>query len=417
MEVNLEIKNIPGDNDFDSSDPPATRRTVADADQGDRLPARPADRPELLPAEPRRDRGRSLLRRGADTSFLTLASLNDGGPGDRRLPGLRVRLAASGRSTRAYVANAHSLGLQVVPYTLDRRERGQGGDATRRRRGDHRRPAAGAARRQGGRSAGADDAAAADAQRVLAHAAREPSGHPDRELPSRRQRSRACSRSSSSRTWRTSPPTRAFRTKIECMIREYVDAADGGRPPERRRPDRGRRADDAWRPAAAGAATREIVRRRAARRPAARTRRRLRRHRRDQRARPPATRSRWRPTRPAFGDLPGSRPPFVAGTDTFARGWMQIFSDMARRYDVYILGSNNQARVPRVGRPERDRGLRRPRPAAPEQRLRRHRRPRSTTRSSCGGRETSPARARAAAQRRHPQPKVPLTSIEEGARA
>jgi glycerophosphoryl diester phosphodiesterase len=34
---------------------------------------------------------------------------------------------------------------------------------------------------------------------------------------------------------------------------------------------------------------------------------------------------------------------FVAPTDTFARGWMQVFSDMARRYDVYIVGSNNQA--------------------------------------------------------------------------
>ncbi|HEX8120579.1 MAG TPA: glycerophosphodiester phosphodiesterase family protein [Solirubrobacteraceae bacterium] len=34
---------------------------------------------------------------------------------------------------------------------------------------------------------------------------------------------------------------------------------------------------------------------------------------------------------------------FVAATDTFARGWMQVFSDMARRYGVYILGSNNQA--------------------------------------------------------------------------
>ena len=34
---------------------------------------------------------------------------------------------------------------------------------------------------------------------------------------------------------------------------------------------------------------------------------------------------------------------FVAATDTFARGWMQTFSDIARRYDVYILGSNNQA--------------------------------------------------------------------------
>ncbi len=34
---------------------------------------------------------------------------------------------------------------------------------------------------------------------------------------------------------------------------------------------------------------------------------------------------------------------FVAATDTFARGWMQTFSDMARRYGVYILGSNDQA--------------------------------------------------------------------------
>jgi hypothetical protein len=34
---------------------------------------------------------------------------------------------------------------------------------------------------------------------------------------------------------------------------------------------------------------------------------------------------------------------FVAPTDTFARGWMQFFSDIARRYGVYILGSNNQS--------------------------------------------------------------------------
>ena len=34
---------------------------------------------------------------------------------------------------------------------------------------------------------------------------------------------------------------------------------------------------------------------------------------------------------------------FVSATDTFARGWMQVFSDMARRYGIYILGSNNQA--------------------------------------------------------------------------
>lgn len=33
---------------------------------------------------------------------------------------------------------------------------------------------------------------------------------------------------------------------------------------------------------------------------------------------------------------------FVATTDTDARGWMQVFSDMARKYKIYILGSNNQ---------------------------------------------------------------------------
>jgi hypothetical protein len=34
---------------------------------------------------------------------------------------------------------------------------------------------------------------------------------------------------------------------------------------------------------------------------------------------------------------------FAAATDTFGRGWMQVFSDMAKRYGVYILGSNNQS--------------------------------------------------------------------------
>jgi glycerophosphoryl diester phosphodiesterase len=43
------------------------------------------------------------------------------------------------------------------------------------------------------------------------------------------------------------------------------------------------------------------------------------------------------PSLPFFGSV------FTAGTDTFARGWMQVFSDMARRYGLYILGSNNQS--------------------------------------------------------------------------
>ena len=47
--------------------------------------------------------------------------------------------------------------------------------------------------------------------------------------------------------------------------------------------------------------------------------------------------------RARFPDLNPVNQAFVATTDTFARGWMQTFSDMARRYGVYILGSNNQA--------------------------------------------------------------------------
>jgi hypothetical protein len=34
---------------------------------------------------------------------------------------------------------------------------------------------------------------------------------------------------------------------------------------------------------------------------------------------------------------------FVAPTDTLARGWMQTFSDLARRYGIYIAGSSTQA--------------------------------------------------------------------------
>lgn len=44
-----------------------------------------------------------------------------------------------------------------------------------------------------------------------------------------------------------------------------------------------------------------------------------------------------------FGGATPFAQTFLAATDTFARGWMQTFSDLAKRYDVYILGSNNQA--------------------------------------------------------------------------
>ena len=44
-----------------------------------------------------------------------------------------------------------------------------------------------------------------------------------------------------------------------------------------------------------------------------------------------------------FGGATPFAQTFLAGTDTFARGWMQTFSDLAKRYGVYMIGSNNQA--------------------------------------------------------------------------
>lgn len=44
-----------------------------------------------------------------------------------------------------------------------------------------------------------------------------------------------------------------------------------------------------------------------------------------------------------FGGMPGLSDVFLAATDTFARGWMQTFSDLARRYRIYLAGSSNQA--------------------------------------------------------------------------
>ncbi len=44
-----------------------------------------------------------------------------------------------------------------------------------------------------------------------------------------------------------------------------------------------------------------------------------------------------------FGPTPGLTLPFIGATDTLARGWMQVFSDMARRYHLYMVGSSNQA--------------------------------------------------------------------------
>lgn len=44
-----------------------------------------------------------------------------------------------------------------------------------------------------------------------------------------------------------------------------------------------------------------------------------------------------------FPGAPSLSTVFLDATDTFARGWMQTFSDLARRYRIYLAGSNDQA--------------------------------------------------------------------------
>ena len=153
---------------------------------------------------------------------------------------------------------------------------------------------------------------------------------------------RACSRCSSSRSCNVATYA-AFRTKIECMIREYVVPRLARRAAERRRLQRGRRADDDRDRHAAGARRGRSFADRGEAPGCEDAPRAVRRARRARRDRGRATRSRRRAYEARFPRLARSPAPFVAATDTFARGWMQTFCDMARRYDVYILGSNNQA--------------------------------------------------------------------------
>lgn len=47
--------------------------------------------------------------------------------------------------------------------------------------------------------------------------------------------------------------------------------------------------------------------------------------------------------RSKFPDMKPVSAPFVAATDTFVRGFMTTFSDLAHRYHLYILGSSDQA--------------------------------------------------------------------------
>ena len=334
-EVNLEVKNIPTDPDFDPT--PGYARTVADAIRASGFPTSRLIIQSFWPAnldvfedDPFFD--------GATTSLLTPAALNDAGPALAAARGYEW-VSPAWPVAQSYVSQAHALGLRVVPYTLDAADRID------------------AAARAGVDAVITNDPRLARARlrAVSPHAPRIP------PAPSRSE----CAASSASRT---APPLLArdpeagaprvfamqpkqelrhvtsyesFRTKIECMIRRYVKPrlargrpnvvafnediglmtlATGSRGALARSiftdPGSAPGCENQGFPCATLAALAAIDAGYATQLAAYKVR---------------------FPTPPALSDG------FVAGTDTFARGWMQVFSDMARRYRVHILGSNNQA--------------------------------------------------------------------------
>ncbi len=331
--INLEIKNLPTDNDFDPTSAYADR--VLDVVDESGIPRSLVLIQSFWP--PNLD---VAERRGFETSLLTLQQTNSGGPEFAKSNGYEF-ISPAFPVDQAYVSRAHALGLRVVPFTLDT-----------------------AADIRAAASLGVDEIITNDpglARRALAEV--EPAAAPLPPPPSAEQ----CR---ATRASRSLPPLEnllerpgtprvfamqfkqdarhvetydSFRVKIECMVREYVvpRMAKG-------RPNVVAFTEDVGlftiATGSRGQATRTIF------------------------ADPETSStcsSAGTPPACAFGALaaigtsyapqmaayearfPGLTPitpgAFVATTDTLARSFMQAFSDIAKRYGVYMLGSNNQA--------------------------------------------------------------------------
>jgi hypothetical protein len=273
---------------------------------------------------------------GVETSLLTLGPTNEGGPAFAKSRGYEW-ISPGWPVTQEYVSEAHSLGLRVVPYTLNT-----------------------PAEVRAAAAIGVDELITDDPAMARATlAAIEPPAPPIPPPPS----AAACQQARASRTLpaidtyapRPGAPRvfamqfkqelrhvetyATFRTKIECMVREtVVPRLATGRPNVVALNE-----DVGLMTIATG--SRGAAARAAFGRPGA-----------------PGCESQGAPCatvaalglvtaaygpqvaayRTRFGPETPVSDAFVAATDTFARGWMQVFSDIAKRYDVYILGSNNQ---------------------------------------------------------------------------
>jgi glycerophosphoryl diester phosphodiesterase len=334
-EVNLEVKNLPTDPDWDPTDGYAS--AIAAEVRRSGFP------PSRLIVQSFVPQNLDVFERDpyfglAETSLLTLRELNDAGPEVADANGYEW-VSPGGPVGEAYVSRAHSLGLRVVPYTLND-------------------PADVAAVTRAG-----VDAVFTDDPR-MARSAVAAASPPRPALPPPPSEA-DCAGTDASNTVK---PVRAllprpraprvfaiqfkqelrhvesyetFRVKMECLVRRYVvpRMAKG-------RPNVIALNEDVGLMTIAtgsrGAATRQIFG--------------------DPQSAPgcegslgvcgvaaaiAAIRTGYSRELAAyqqrFEDMQPVAGTFVAATDTFARGWMQVFSDIARRYGVYILGSNNQA--------------------------------------------------------------------------
>jgi glycerophosphoryl diester phosphodiesterase len=332
-QASIEIKNVPTDPDFDPTDEFATIVSRAIRSSGvpqSRLIIQSFWPPNLTVAQ--------RILPDAELSFLTLAAGNTGGIAYASTHDIQW-VSPEWPVDATYVANAHSQGREIVPYTVDERT---------------------------------DMVAAADegvdaiitndptrARRVLHKTA--PTAPPMPPAPSKAD-CRGMSASLHAPPIKNLDPAKgaprvfamqfkqdvanvatygSFRTKIECMIRKYVvphlaksrpnvvafnedvglmTLGTGSRGEVARQtighPDSVPNCQGKPAPCVAAVALTEITSAYAQQVSAYRAR---------------------------FPDMGALEQSFVAPTDTFARGWMQAFSDMARRYGIYIVGSNTQA--------------------------------------------------------------------------
>jgi len=332
-DASIEIKNVPTDPDFDATDRFAiiVSRTILKS----RVPQSHLIVQSFWP--PNLTVAKRILPL-AELSFLTTAAGNPSGPA------VAKSLDAQWVSPQwpvdpAYVAEAHSQGREIVPYTIDKR-----------------------ADLVDAADEGVDAIITNDptrARRVLHRTA--PKAAPMRSAPTRRQ-CRATNARLHTRPIRNLDASKGaprvfamqfkqeirnvttygtFRKKIECMIREYVvphlarhrpnvvafnedvglmTLGTGTRGAVARQtighPDDVPSCEGKPAPCVAALALAQIT---------------------------AAYGEQVAAYRARFPDMGGVAQSFVAPTDTFGRGWMQTFSDMARRYHLYILGSNSQA--------------------------------------------------------------------------